>query len=147
PAALLGGGALATAGALLVAWRTRKSRPGYLLVALAFLLPFLAIAAISTIKTIYHPRYSIPVSSGLYLSLAGLIAFAFQRRKTSAVQGLGIGVGVATSVVLVAGAAYGLDHLAFDGRYARDDYRGAIAYIRQAEQPGDTIVDNAIPPV
>ena len=59
----------------------------YLLVALAFLLPFLAIAAISTIKTIYHPRYSIPVSSGLYLSLAGLIAKHYWTEPISGLAG------------------------------------------------------------
>jgi mannosyltransferase len=143
PAALLGAGALATLVGLTMAWRLRRTQPSFLLAALAFLLPFLAIAAISTVKTIFHPRYITPVAPGLYLILAGLLVYAFRARKALAWRGLG----VALALLLAADATFGFDHLLFDPRYTRDDYRAAIASIQSAEQPGDAIVDNAIPPV
>lgn len=142
PAAILGAAALTALVILADSWRSRRSRPGALLAALAFLAPYLAIAAISAVKPVYHPRYAMPVAIGLDLALAGFL----DQLLVQPSRAVGRWLGVALVGVLLVGAAIGLSHLLSDPRYARDDYRDAIAYVERGEQPGDVVIDNAIPP-
>ena len=142
-ALLLGLGAVIAVAALGYAWFIRRQRPGTLLAALAFVVPFLTIAAINAVKPVYHPRYAIPVAAGLYLALAALLDYLFHAKPAVATRLAALAV----SIVLLVAAGFGMDHLKYDPAYARDDYRDAIAYVQHAEQPGDAIIHNAIPPV
>jgi hypothetical protein len=123
-------------------WRRgSEGRPGGEgLPTLAFVVPLGAMAAVAAVKPVFHPRYAIPAEAGLFLLLAGFVAYLLQRDGARRALGLGI------SVLLLGSCVYGFDHLKNDGSYARDDYRTAIGYVRQNEQPGDTIIHNAIPP-
>ncbi len=47
------------------------------------------------------------------------------------------------SLALVTGSAWSLHHLYDDPRYARDDYRGIVAYIHEHAGPGAAILINA----
>jgi hypothetical protein len=154
PAGLLGLGALATLGAMLWSFGlTSALSPdlapsrasgvrgqGVTLPTLAFVVPLGAMAAVAAIKPVFHPRYAIPAEAGLLLLLAGFLAYLIQLGGARRVAGLGIGV------LLLGSFAYGFNHLKNDGNYARDDYRTAIGYVQQHEQPGDTIIHNAVPP-
>lgn len=144
PDVLLGLTALAALATLVHAWRTRGRQPSVALAALAFIVPFLTIAAIAAVKPVYHPRYAIAVIIGLYLAFAGLIDYLLEGGRGLA--RVNRSAGIALCALLVVCAGYGLYHLEFDPAYARDDYRDAIAYVQHGERPGDTVIDNAIPP-
>ncbi len=88
PAALLALAAAITLVSLAHSWRVRAGQPAALLAALAFVIPYLTIAAISAIKPVYHPRYAIPIVVGLYLTLAGLIDSLVHDRVRLSVPGL-----------------------------------------------------------
>jgi uncharacterized membrane protein len=118
------------------------NRRGLLLAVLALVVPWGAMAAIAAVKPIFHPRYAIPAAPGLDLLWAGILAGLWQAKRSRA-QAVG---GVVVSCVLLGCAAYGLDRLNTDPAYFRDDYRGAIGYVRSHEQPGDVIIHNAVPP-
>ncbi|HEX5416603.1 MAG TPA: hypothetical protein VFZ25_13110, partial [Chloroflexota bacterium] len=119
----------------------RRRNPRVLLVALAFLCPLLAMAAISVVKPLFHPRYAMPAVAGLYLLLGGFLQWLGSGR--SATRRV---AGGAVAFALVASSVLGLDHLTTDPNYARDDYRGAIAYVTAGLQPGDAVIHNATPP-
>ncbi len=146
--AFLGMTALVAIGSLIFAGIEARRRPGVLLAALSFVAPLAVIAAISVVKPVFHPRYAIPVAPGLYLSFAALLEYLLYAAPASAPwtrlwrRPAAIGSGA----LLACCAAYGLYHLEFDPAYLRDNYRGAIAYVLQREQPADTVLDNAIPP-
>ncbi|HUX86730.1 MAG TPA: glycosyltransferase family 39 protein, partial [Chloroflexota bacterium] len=142
PAGLVGLGALLTAIAVTFAGRNRTKQPYLLLMLLAFVVPLLAMAAVSAIKPIFHPRYAMPAAPGLYLLLGGVIAAT--TRQSDRVWRL---TGGALAIVTAISFGYGLFHLEFDTAYARDNYRGALGYVKKIQAPGDTLVDNAIPPV
>ena len=142
PAALVGVGALLTAVGIGFAWRRRSKQPDLLLMFLAFGVPLLAMAAVSAFKPIFHPRYAMPAAPGLYLLLGGVIAATTRHSKHHWRL-----FGCALAVVTAISFGYGLFHLEFDPAYARDNYRGALAYVDGYQAPGDTLIDNAIPPV
>jgi hypothetical protein len=144
PLALLFAAALFLVVAVALAVRARRKVPGLLLAALAFVGPLAAMAAISAIKPVFHPRYAIPAEPGLLLLWAGVVATLLagtggRGAARKVVAGLLAGFVVLTSV-------YGLMRLSTDPAFARDDYRDAIAYVDQRQQTGDTIIHNAIPP-
>ena len=154
-AGLLAALALALAGGALIAALGRKAgfRPtatrsreksgpswstGYLFALLAFLLPLAGMAAVAMIKPVFHPRYALPVLPGLLLAFAGLLAWRPKWR-------IGYVLPASVGALLAAAFAYGTLHLATDPAYARDNYRGAVAWIQERLAPTDTIIYNTDP--
>jgi hypothetical protein len=144
PASILLLGAVITLAGIAWSIRIIRKRPGALLATLAFLLPLLAMAAISAVKPVFHPRYAIPALPGLLLLLSGVIAAAWSRGRDRLPWARLLGAG--TGAVVIVGSVYGLIRLNVDPNYTRDDYRSAIGYIHREELPTDTIIHNAIPP-
>ncbi|HLH72002.1 MAG TPA: hypothetical protein VKX96_01870, partial [Chloroflexota bacterium] len=142
PMTLLSLGAVLTFAGIAFIWRCRSKQPLLILPILAFAAPLLAMAVVSALKPIFHPRYAMPAAPGLYLLLGIAITMTTDRdRRRWRI------LGSALAAVSALSFAYGLAHLEFDPTYARDNYRGALAYVKGIEAPGDTIIDNAIPPV
>src|SRR6185437_4494547 len=106
PLALLGLAALVAIGSLIYAGTRARHQPGMLLAALSFVVPLVAIAAISAIKPVFHPRYAIPVVAGLYLSLAVLIDYLLHAPQPRARAARAAALGVCTLLAVCAG--YGL---------------------------------------
>lgn len=117
-------------GVLLWLGLVEARRRGRLAATLLWLLvPVLAVSymAIQNFK-VFHPRYAAVAAPAWLILFAGAFA-ALPRRGR---WGMGLALGAIWSVSLW--------HLAFDPRYAREDYRGAAALIRARAQAGEQVL-------
>jgi hypothetical protein len=109
-------------------------------------------AAISVVKPVFHPRYAIPAEPGLLLLFGGMLAYLWRVAASPPAplhprwRGAGGEAALVLAALLLICAGYGLYRLQTDSAFARDDYRSAIDYVEHHQQPGDTIIHNAIPP-
>lgn len=91
-------------------------------------------------------KFLLPVTPALHITLAAGI-MALIPAKTRAVSPqkrlLGHMAALLISLALFAGSGWSLHHLYYDPRYARDDYRGIVAYIHEHAGPGAAILINA----
>ncbi len=127
--------ALATLAALAVAAGRLGRRRQRLLFAWAFL-PVIAVSVVALLGLkAYNPRY-LAASQPVFLLLVadGLVLLAQRRR---ALGGL---VALALVVPMLAGWA----RQEFDPAYAREDYRGAAAWLEARTRPGDLILQQGV---
>ena len=164
PAALLA--VLGLSLALEVARRWRGALRPYLFALLGFALPIALMAAIATVKPVFHPRYAVAAAPALLLAFAGVVAGCPRQPKGDAgdeARGSGVSAASGTiavpdtrrdpwrllspvaGVALLLGAIYGLGNLMANPAYARDDYRAAVAHVEARLQPGDAVIYNADP--
>lgn len=132
-------GALGALLALEVPRRRRRQLRSYLFALAAFAVPLGLIAAIATLKPVFHPRYAAVAAPGLLLALAGTVAGARAEKRRWRL------LSAASGLVLAAAAVFGLTSLATRPEYARDDYRSAVRHVESRLQPGDVVIYNADP--
>jgi 4-amino-4-deoxy-L-arabinose transferase-like glycosyltransferase len=77
---------------------------------------------------VFHPRYLAGTAPAVLMVFAAALAVARGRSRRALVAG----------VIVV--WAWSLGQLAFDPRYAREDYRGVAALLRERGAPGETVV-------
>lgn len=109
-------------------------------------LPPLVMYLGSLSRPMLNVKFLLPVTPALHIAIAagitamipdGIQAASPQKRVFGYVAALLL------SLALVTGSAWSLHHLYDDPRYARDDYRGIVAYIREHAGPGAAILINA----
>jgi mannosyltransferase len=116
------------------------------LLACYLVVPLLAMYLGSLRRPMFNPKFVLLVTPAFHILLAagaGAIAHVGANsaaRRVRLVRQIVAGMVV---LLLLAGSAWSLDHLYNDPRYARDDYRGIVAYIRATAGPGAAILINA----
>lgn len=97
-------------------------------------------------RPMLNVKFLLPVTPALHITLAAGI-MSLIPAKTRAVSPqkrlLGHMAALLISLALFAGSGWSLHHLYYDPRYARDDYRGIVAYIHEHAGPGAAILINA----
>jgi mannosyltransferase len=139
---------------LLRAGQKKPVLPGFLqrpeLEALLFILlclfvPVLAMYLLSLSRPAYDPKFLLLATPAFHLLLARGVGGEWlsitntNRARTAARWAV---AGVLLTFV-VGASALSLRNYYYDGRYARDDYRGIARYISAAGQEGDAIILNA----
>ncbi|MFB0546539.1 MAG: hypothetical protein ACETWB_06480, partial [Anaerolineae bacterium] len=113
------------------------------------LFPIFMMGALSLLRPAYRPKFFLVGTPAFSIALArGMLTSwdlaAGDRKPASGIRYLASGLwAVACSLFVMAASAYSLGNYYFDGRYARDDYRGITHYIESHENEGDAILLNA----
>lgn len=97
-------------------------------------------------RPMLNVKFLLPVTPALHIMLAagimGLIPAGI-RAASPQKRVLGHIAALLLSLALLTGSGWSLHHLYHDPRYARDDYRGIVAYIHEHAGPGAAILINA----
>ncbi|MBI2862258.1 MAG: hypothetical protein HYX89_05520, partial [Chloroflexi bacterium] len=140
PVLLLALGAVFLA-ALVIAWLRRQREvgaSGELFLLLYLLVPVLIVYAISAQNPKFAERYLLIVTTPFYLLLARGLGAALAWRHGVGIVGRWV-AGAALAGFLSA-SLVGVWQVYTSPAYAKDDHRGAIAYITERSQPGDVIL-------
>lgn len=119
---------------------TQQNGTAQLLIVLWLLAPVLAMFALSLRRPLYNPKFLLVAAPAFSLLLGnGLRRLA----QTSTWRYGGLLVAAAAALVIAVFSGRSLQAYYTDARYARDDYRGALATITAGERDGDAILLNA----
>ncbi len=124
--------------------RGEREARGAALLLLYLLVPILAMIALSLQRPMYKPKLLLLATPPFYILQAqGIVTLGRWAARLARARWVQVGLGALLALAVCAAQALPLDHLYHDPRYARDDYRGIVAYIQATAGPRDAILINA----
>lgn len=129
---------------LLAAKGREKERRGAALMLLYLLVPIMAMIVLSLLRPMYKPKLLLLATPPFYtLQAIGVVALGRWAGQVVRMRWVGLGVSALLAAAVCAASGTSLASLYYNPRYARDDYRGIVAYIRATAGPDDAILINA----
>ncbi|MBC7234887.1 MAG: glycosyltransferase family 39 protein [Chloroflexi bacterium] len=135
---------------LLCSFLERKARqyPSHPLatwqMALYLFVPILLLYFFSWHRPMYKPKFLLLAAPAFCLAQArGIAALSAWLERISRCTWTGALGPILGTAMIWAGSAHSFHALYTDPAYARDDYRGIVAYIQASSRPGDAILINA----
>ena len=109
-------------------------------------MPLLIMYLGSLSRPMYNPKFILLVTPALHLFMAAGVDSIFRHRTpvfSPRARVLSHGVALTATGIILAGSFWSLDHLYNDPAYARDDYRGIVAYVHATADDDAAILINA----
>jgi uncharacterized membrane protein len=116
-----------------------------LFVLLYLLVPVTSILLLSTGNPKFNPRYLMLASPGLVLLLAGGLALPFRRplrinRSPFTINHFSRLLSLLSLAALLAIFAFSIRNWFIDPAFTKDDWRGAVAYVKSQLQPDEAVI-------